>query len=338
MTETIVNCLPLTEDERRDFMRVARAAGARPQDGAAEDLVRLVFTGDPAQRGLMGWRADVPEALRAEANAVIGNIPPADCASYPHLEWLQTWSAGVDAYLRPGVLPEGVRLTNASGAYGQSVSEHLFAMMWALMKNVPSYARQQRDHRWHDLGPALTPEGATVLVVGTGDIGSHFACLCRGVGARTVGVRRDPSKPAEGIDDMRGFGELDELLPEADVVALAVPSSPDTRHLIDGRRLTLLKSTCVLLNAGRGDAVDPLALARALAEDQLHGAGLDVTEPEPLPKDSPLWDEPHCLITPHVAGGNHLEATERRIVAIALENMRAYVEGVAADLAANRSH
>ena len=88
-----------------------------------------------------------------------------------------------------------------------------------------------------------------------------------------------------------------------------------------------MKSTAVLLNAGRGTAIDPVALTFALREDQLQGAGIDVTEPEPLPADSPLWDEPHCLITPHVAGGNHLASTERRIIAIALDNVRRYAAG-----------
>ncbi|MFC5222688.1 D-2-hydroxyacid dehydrogenase [Bifidobacterium leontopitheci] len=314
MSKLIINCLPLTDDERRAF---AEAAGDTPQE----------FVGEPRQRGMMGWKAVVPDDLKSQATAVIGNIPPADCAQYPNLDWLQTWSAGVDPYLAPGVLPEDTHVTNATGAYGQTVSEHMFAMMWSLMKNLPTYARQQSEHRWHDLGPALTPDGATVLVIGTGDIGSHFATLCRSVGSHTVGVRRDPTKPAAGFDEIHGFDELDALLPQADVIALAVPASADTYHLIDGRRLTLLKSTAVLINAGRGTAVDLIALARALAEDQLHGAGLDVTEPEPLPADSPLWDEPHCLITPHVAGGNHLAVTERRIIDIALDNVRRYAAG-----------
>ena len=310
----IANCLPLSDAERQAFLDAAPG-------------VRQEFTGNPIERGTMTWKAHVPAELRAQATAIIGNIAPAECRDYPHLKWLQTWSAGVDKYVAPGVLADGVIVTNATGAYGQTVAEHLFAMMWSLMRNIPAYARQQNEHRWHDLGRALTPAGATVLVIGTGDIGSHFAALCKAVGARTVGVRRDAAKPAHGIDEMHGFDELDALLPEADVVALAVPAAPETTHLIDANRLHLLKSTCVLLNAGRGNAVDPTALARALAEDQLHGAGLDVTEPEPLPADSPLWDEPHCLITPHVAGGNHLEVTERRIIAIALENVRRYAAG-----------
>ncbi|MBW3091751.1 D-2-hydroxyacid dehydrogenase [Bifidobacterium sp. 82T10] len=316
--KVIINCLPLTDSERQAFSSATAGTG-----------VEQHFVGNPLQRGTMSWQASVPDELRDVATAVIGNISPADCAQLPHLEWLQTWSAGVDRYVAPGVLADGVQVTNATGAYGQTVSEHLFAMMWALMRNLPMYARQQTERRWHDLGRALTPHGANVLIIGTGDIGSHFAILCKAVGAHTIGVRRDASRLADGIDDMHDFSELDTLLPDADVIALAVPAAPDTTHLIDGRRLTMLKSTAILLNAGRGNAIEPRALARALAEDQLHGVGLDVTEPEPLPADSPLWDEPHCLITPHVAGGNHLAVTEDRIVAIALDNVRRYAHGEA---------
>lgn len=328
MGKLIVNCLPLTDDERRRFVQAVDEAAA--QAGATG--VWQEFVGDPAQRGTMRWTAEVPGDLRAQATAVIGNVDPAACgpASMPRLEWLQTWSAGVDRYLAPGTLGAGVRVTSASGAYGQSVSEHLFAMMWALMRNIPGYARQQTGPDgpdWHDLGRALTPAGATVLVIGTGDIGSHFARLCKAVGAHTVGVRRDLSRPADGVDEMHGFADLDTLLPQADVVALVVPAAPDTDHLIDARRLALMRPDALLLNAGRGNAIDLDALAAALAAGRLRGAGLDVTEPEPLPASSPLWAEPRCLITPHVAGGYHLEATEGRIVEIALENTRRYVAG-----------
>ena len=110
-----------------------------------------------------------------------------------------------------------------------------------------------------------------------------------------------------------------------------MPSTTATHHLLNADRLALLKPEALVLNAGRGDAIDSEALAAALTGNELRGAGLDVTEPEPLPADSPLWHEPRCLITPHVAGGNHLEVTERRIIAIALGNVRCYANGQSLD-------
>lgn len=218
-------------------------------------------------------------------------------------------------------------LTNASGAYGQSVSEHMFAMMWSLMRNIPQYARNQMKDAWIDEGIALSPSGKTALIIGTGDIGSHFATLCKAVGMTTFGIRRNASKPADGIDDMHGFDDLDMLLPKADVVAMCVPSAPETHNMLDSRRIMMLKNDAVVINAGRGDAIDLGALCAALREGRLHGAGLDVTDPEPLPSGHPLWNEPRCLITPHVAGGNHIAQTPERIIGIALANVRAYAAG-----------
>ena len=314
----IVNCLPLTESEKAQFTRAARGV---PQE----------FVGDSTQRGSMNWSARIPKEFRASVTAIIGNVPPEECSQCPRLEWLQTWSAGVDKYQRPDVLQPGSMLTNASGAYGQSVSEHMFAMMWALMKNLHVYAGNQANADWTDAGRALSPSGMTALVIAPGDIGSHFARLCKSVGMETIGVRRNPSVEAEGIDHTRGFAFLEQALPYADVVAMSVPSTPATHHLLNADRLALLKPEALVLNAGRGDAIDSEALAAALAGNELRGAGLDVTEPEPLPADSPLWHEPRCLITPHVAGGNHLEVTERRIIAIALGNVRCYANGQSLD-------
>ena len=300
----IVNCLPLTESERAQFIRAAKDI---PQE----------FVGDSTQRGSMSWTAAVPEELKAKATAVIGNIAPEECAQCPKLEWLQTWSAGVDKYQHPGILQPGSMLTNATGAYGQSVSEHMFAMMWAIMKNLHIYAASNPNAMWQDAGRAISPNGKTALIIGTGDIGSHFARLCKNVGMTTIGIRRNLAVEAPGIDHMVGFDSLDDVLQYADVIAMCVPSTPTTRHLLDAKRISKLQN----------DAINSQALAEALADGAIRGAGIDVTEPEPLPEESPLWSEPRCLVTPHVAGGNHLESTERRVIAIALGNVRCYANG-----------
>ena len=309
----IVNCLPLTPDDRQTFLDAAKGI---PQ----------VFTGQPARADDDLWSAEIPDNLVSRVTAVIGNVDPAVVSRCTRLEWLQTWSAGTDQYTKPGVLPPGMILTNASGAYGQAVSEHMFALMWALMKNLPIYGRSQVEHRWQRQGRVLSPHGATALVVGTGDIGSHFAVLAKAAGMHTVGVRRHAARAARGIDEMHGFEELDALLPLADVVALIVPSAPETHHVLDARRLALLTRQAVVINAGRGDAIDLLALADTLHRGLIWGAGIDVTEPEPLPGNSPLWDEPRCLITPHVAG-EHLPDTRKRILQIVSENLGRYVGG-----------
>ena len=133
--------------------------------------------------------------------------------------------------------------------------------------------------------------------------------------------------PVKGFDEVGTLDDLDGLLPKADVVALALPHSPQTAGLINEARIARMKDDAILLNAGRGSVLDQDALARAMTGGKLWGAALDVTEPEPLPEDSPLWEIPNLLITPHVAGGMRLELTRRRCVEMAQENLRRYLAG-----------
>lgn len=312
--QLIINCLPLDQGERQEFLRAAPG-------------IRQEFVVGTDMRQRMQWPMGVPQSFRSEATIILGNPSAEQVAACRNLIWLQTSSAGVDAYLKPGVLPQDAVLTSASGAYGQSVSEHMFAMMWALMKDLPGYRDNQRMGRWQPRGAVLSPRGCQVLVLGTGDIGASFARLAKSVGARTTGIRRHPDQPVDGFDRLGGFDDLDVLLPEMDVVALVLPSAPQTRHIIDGHRLDLMKSTALLINAGRGDAVDCMALAQALDEDGIFGAGLDVTEPEPLPEDHPLWSQPRCLLTPHVAGGAHLASNVDKILEICLDNLHRFTDG-----------
>lgn len=307
--ETILNLLLLKPEQREAFSRAAAGheqifAPGGVREGSGEPLTRDAYVC---------------------ATVILGNPPAEYLAESRSLRLLQTLTAGVDIYEAPGILPEGVLLRSAVGAYGHSVSEHMFAMLLSSMKRLPAYRDAQRERSWADLGPAKTLSGARVLCVGTGDLGACFARLCKALGARTVGVRRDPGRAADGIDEMYGIAELDRLLPSADVVALMLPHSADTYHLLDERRLRLMKDDAIVLNGGRGTAIDCSALASVLAEGHLWGACLDVTEPEPLPAAHPLWLEPRAVLTPHTAGGYHLPDTADRIAAIALEHLKEFL-------------
>ena len=308
--ELILNLLPLKEKQREEFLR------------AAEGYEQIFAPG-----GILEDGRPISRPLYRRAAVILGNPPAKELAACENLRLLQTRSAGTDQYQKPGVLPEGVTLLNASGAYGHSVSEHMLAMLLALMKRLPSYRDRQRAGIWSDLGSVKTLAGAQVLCVGTGDLGSSFARLCRALGAKTAGVRRDAGKSAEGVDEMYPMDRLDGLLPHADVVALMLPHSADTVHLMDRRRLLLMKKDAILLNGGRGTAVDCAALAKVLADGHLWGACLDVTDPEPLPADHPLWAQERALLTPHTAGGDHLADTADRIAAIALEHLTSFLTG-----------
>ncbi|MCD8498931.1 MAG: NAD(P)-binding domain-containing protein [Clostridiales bacterium] len=152
--------------------------------------------------------------------------------------------------------------------------------------------------------------GSTTLVIGLGDIGSQFARRMQALGSTVLGIRRMPAagKP-DYVSSVHGLAELDDLLPLADVVALTLPETPQTVHLINRERLARMKPGAVLLNVGRGNAIETEALCDALVAGHLGGAGLDVTDPEPLPADHRLWSLPNAMITPHVSGFYHLQAT-----------------------------
>lgn len=259
-------------------------------------------------------------------DVIIGNIPPALLTNAPNLRWVQLNSAGADAYVKPGILPSEVLLTNSVGAYGQAVSEHLAVMVLAMMKKLHLYRDDRTTGTWGEHGTVTSPVGANVLVLGAGDIGSHFARFMGALGSCVVGVRRRiPSGSTEPFEELHTMDDLPALLPKMDVVASFLPSTPQTRGLVDAAFLKQMKPGSILANGGRGDLVVTDDLHDALATGHLGGAALDVTDPEPLPADHPLWQQPNAFITPHVAGWWHLDVTLENVVDICAENLRHYV-------------
>ena len=274
--------------------------------------------------------ASAAEATReqvAAADVVIGNIDPAMLAAATHLKLLQLQTAGYDDYLAAGTVPAEAMLACSVGAYGQAVSEHLFAMVLAMIKRLPGYLDLQRAHRWEDLGPVTSLKDANVLVLGAGDIGTHFATLCRNMGAHVHGVKRHPLVYPPVFEDMDGMDALPQRLVEADVVASFLPSTPETRGLANAEFFAAMKPGAYFANGGRGDLVVADDLVAALESGRVAGAAVDVTDPEPLPMESPLWDAPNMLITPHISGWFHLAATLDNVVDIAAENLRHLLAG-----------
>ena len=304
MSEYIVNLLPLHEGEAEEFQAIApdavhvyaRSGTVTPEQIAAATVV-------------FGWPR--PEMMKGAAS----------------LKWFQTMWAGTEEY--SGFLPQGALFTSSSGSNSRSVAEHMLTSLLAVCRRLPAYLDSQRSHVWKDEGPMKTILGGTVLVAGAGHVGSDFAKLCQGLGAKTIGLKRTVSGPVEGFDQVQAMDQLDALLPQADVVALVLPHSPQTAGLMDARRIALMKDDAVLISAGRGSVLDQEALAAAMRGGKLWGAALDVATPEPLPSESPLWDVPNLLLTPHVAGGMRLEITRRRCVEMAQENLRRYLAGEA---------
>lgn len=268
-----------------------------------------------------------PEQVRW-ADIILGNVNPQLVAQAPNLKWIQLNSAGSDPYCKPGIIHPGTLLTCATGAYGLTVSEGMTSMSYMLCRKMDLYLRNQAAHLWREEGRVTSIWDSTTLVIGLGDIGTEYAKRMKALGSYVIGVRRRVAEKPDCVDEITTMDRLDEVLPRADFVALLLPSTPQTHHIMDERRMRLMKRGAYLLNGGRGDAVDCDALNRLLREgDTLGGAGLDVTEPEPLPGDHPLWDAPRCIITPHAAGKFHLQETFERIVRIAGDNLEKFLSG-----------
>ena len=261
------------------------------------------------------------------AQVILGNVPAAMLHGSPALEWLQTNSAGVEAYIQPGVLAGDTLLTNATGAYGLAIAEHMLGMLLELFKKLELYRDAQKSGAWQSQGAVKAVYGSTVLVLGMGDIGGEFAARCKALGAKVFGVRRSPRPCPEYADEVHLLEDLDSLLPHADVVAITLPGTDATRGLMSRERLAKMKEGAVLLNVGRGFIVDTEALCDALERGHLSGAGVDVTDPEPLPPTHRLWNIPTAVVTPHISGFYHLRETHERIVGIFLENLRHFQAG-----------
>ena len=261
------------------------------------------------------------------AQVILGNVPAAMLHGSPALEWLQTNSAGVEAYIQPGVLAGDTLLTNASGAYGLAIAEHMLGMLLELFKKLELYRDAQKSGAWQSQGAVKAVYGSTVLVLGMGDIGGEFAARCKALGAKVIGVRRSPRPCPEYADEVHLLEDLDSLLPQADVVAITLPGTDATRGLMSRERLAKMKEGAVLLTVGRGFIVDTEALCDALERGHLSGAGVDVTDPEPLPPTHRLWNIPTAVVTPHISGFYHLRETHERIVGIFLENLRHFQAG-----------
>lgn len=269
----------------------------------------------------------VTEEALAQAQIIIGNVKPGLLKSAGNLEWIQLNTAGSDSYCQPGILKPGTLLTNSTGAYGLAISEYMAGMTFMLMKRFDQYYLNQTEHQWKDEGKVTSVYGSTTLVVGLGDIGGEYAKRMKALGSYTIGVRRTGGEKPDYLDELYTSESLDELLPRADIAALSLPNSSATRHIMDERRLRLMKKGAILINVGRGSAIDQDALCKVLEEGHLGGCAVDVTEPEPLPPDHPLWNAPRMVITPHTSGQYHLPETFERIVKIAGENLEKFLAG-----------
>ena len=246
----------------------------------------------------------------------------------PRLGWLHVFNVGVDHPIFDEMLARGVRLTTSAGSTAEPIAQTAIAGMLMLARNFPHWLAAQRQHQWRPMRGAAVPRdlrGQTAVVLGLGAIGAEFARLARAFGVKVVGVRRNAAAESAVAEELHPPAHLPELLPRADWLVIACPLNAETRGLVNAELLARLPQGARVINVARGEIVDQEALTAALQSGRLAGAYLDVFDPEPLPADSPLWDTPNVIITPHnslAASGN-----QRRVLDIFAENLRRWGRG-----------
>ena len=245
------------------------------------------------------------------------------------LKWYCCCWAGVDHFCDESLYQNpDCRLTNSSGAYGTTISEHLIMVCLMLLRRQMEYTEIIRAGGWETLpGGIRSLHGARITVLGTGDIGTEFARRVRAFHpASLTGVSRSGRANAD-FDAVHPVTELDQLLPETDLLFMSLPSVSDTVNILNADRMALLPKGAYVVNVGRGTAIDQDALIKALDSGHLAGAALDVVVPEPLPADHPLRKAKNLLLTPHVAGNMTLGYTCERNVQLFCENLENYAAG-----------
>jgi D-2-hydroxyacid dehydrogenase (NADP+) len=215
------------------------------------------------------------------------------------LRWLQSHSAGSDQYPLAALKEHGIVLTSARGVH-IVCAEHAIGLLLAMTRDIHQSIREMPARTWN-LHVAPEVGGRTVVVLGLGAIGEAIARRLQGWEVRLIGITRNPAAYEGILDDVRPLSELEAAAAEASILIVALPAAPETRHIVSADVLEALGEGWVV-NISRGAVIDEAALVERLAAGTLRGAGLDVTEVEPLPPDSPLWDLPNVVITPHMAG------------------------------------
>lgn len=270
--------------------------------------------------------AQIVPSLEEAEGFVFTQTPGTEFPPLPdHVRWVQLPSAGLNAYFKDGHIDNKRRWSNASGVFGQQVAEAAIGLLLGLIHMHPTMVRADswaprtqvdQQTKWLD--------GATVAIVGAGGIGKHVAAMLKPFGAKSLAVSRS-GQPSQDFDATVSIDNLHQALAGADHVVLCVPLTDATRHLFSKAEFQAMKNTATLINVARGEVVDTETLIQALDSQEISGAGLDVTDPEPLPDGHPLWGRNNVIITPHTA--NTLASMDRMLAPVVAENYRRFISG-----------
>ena len=292
-----------------------------PEPGEAQAYARLITQPKPPFAvAVCATPADVKPHIADAEILYAWNFPRELLPRAARLRWAQSMGAGVERLMVPE-LPRGVKVTRVAGIFGPWMAEYVLGWCLWLTQRTELFRAQQRERCWRQVAP-LRLHGATLCVIGLGDIGRTIALAARGFGMRVVGVSRSGKRVPE-TQRVHKTRDLREAIASADYVALTVPLTEATRGLIGTPELAAMKPSAWLINVARGPVVDEAALLDALRGKRLGGAVLDVFDEEPLPQDHPLWEFGNVALTPHISG----PSTPGEIAPIFNDNLRRYLAG-----------
>ncbi|MBO7583605.1 MAG: D-2-hydroxyacid dehydrogenase [Treponema sp.] len=286
---------------------------------AAESLGHQVF--------FYKAESEIPES-NYDTDIIYG-FAPSIVKTNRTLKWLCVPWAGVDSLMIPGYFAnEECLLTNAAGAYGVSIAEHMIAVSLVMMRKLNEFLDETKNGQWLSPRPQRSLKDCRITVLGTGDIGTNFATRAKAFEpASIIGVCRSGKSSANVYDKVLPVSELDTILPQTDLLAMSLPSTPETKGILSRERLALLAQDAFIVNVGRGSAIDEDALADSLESGHLAGAALDVFQTEPLSAGNRLWKTKNLIITPHVAGNMTLAHTRDKNVSMFLEDLKNFTQG-----------
>ena len=262
-----------------------------------------------------------------DANIIIGNVSPMKLKSFRNLEWIQSTAVGVDRYIRKGVLNEGVILTNAVDIHTKEVAEHTLAMLLSMVKKLYLYRDDQKKHEWADEGKVKEFSSLKVTIVGYGNIGRYLAKLLYSLGIHVNGVKRTMIEKPKEIEKLYLIEDLHEAISDADAVVAILPGNKENEGLFTLNVFKAMKRDAIFINVGRGNLYTKETLKEVLDEKIVAAIASDVYDTEPLSRNSELWDYPNLIVTPHVAGGYHLDSAFEAFIDLAADNLERYISG-----------
>ena len=293
------------------------------------EMVKELQQAAPQARIVPVTHATVMQEI-ADADGFVGDIRPEEVRAGKHLKWVQTMSAGVEGvlFLSGGtdLRDSNITLTNNKIVQGPEIADHAMALLLALSRGLPKYFADTRDEKW-DHGPynGIELRGKTAVVIGVGGIGNQIAQRAWAFGMTVLGVDPEDKPFTPFIKSVVKPDQIDEVIPQADVVFISAPHTERSHKEMGAREFELMKPHSYFIAVSRGGVYDMNGLVKGLDSKRIAGAGVDVVDPEPLPKGHPLWKFDNVIVTPHIAGRS--DRDRERMVGTVKENLQRFVEG-----------